>query len=221
MSKYHGIATKYRNYEFRSRHEAKYAVFFDLCGWRWSYEPVDLNGWIPDFRVGEKRTLVEIKPFTQFAQWKEEIVKIIRSGCSEDVLLLGEDPTWVNDDVQPSAPQFGYVLEFHKALDDDDKEFIVPQVANLHFGITEGNGKLGLCPMDAGWVNKIWRAPDTAYANKWSRVSLARDEIEEHLVEKWAEACNIAKWIPVEQKMTFITKPIDLSVLNAQSSQMQ
>lgn len=48
------IETKYKGYKFRSRLEARWAVFFDACGVKWEYEPegFDLgNGvyYLPDF----------------------------------------------------------------------------------------------------------------------------------------------------------------------------
>lgn len=48
------IPTKYKGYFFRSRLEARWAVFFDACGVEWEYEPegFDLgNGmyYLPDF----------------------------------------------------------------------------------------------------------------------------------------------------------------------------
>jgi hypothetical protein len=49
---YASIPTRYRDTEFRSRLEARWAAFADLAGWKWKYEPVDLNGWIPDFWFG-------------------------------------------------------------------------------------------------------------------------------------------------------------------------
>jgi len=45
------IRTKYNNVWFRSRLEARWAAVFDLVGWKWNYEPFDLNGWIPDFQL--------------------------------------------------------------------------------------------------------------------------------------------------------------------------
>jgi hypothetical protein len=49
------IETKYKGYRFRSRLEARWAVFFDTLGFQWEYEPegFDLNGvwYLPDFRV--------------------------------------------------------------------------------------------------------------------------------------------------------------------------
>lgn len=43
------IPTVYAGVQMRSRLEATWAAFFDQMGWKWSYEPVDLDGWIPDF----------------------------------------------------------------------------------------------------------------------------------------------------------------------------
>jgi hypothetical protein len=50
------IETRYKGYRFRSRLEARWAVFFDAVGIEWEYEPegFDLGdaGWyLPDFKV--------------------------------------------------------------------------------------------------------------------------------------------------------------------------
>lgn len=55
--------TNFEGTQFRSRLEARWAAFFDLKGWRWEYEPFDLDGYIPDFVILAKRPiLVEVKP---------------------------------------------------------------------------------------------------------------------------------------------------------------
>lgn len=58
------IPTTYNGVNFRSRLEARWAAFFDLCGWQWDYEPFDLDGWAPDFKltIGSVVALVEVKP---------------------------------------------------------------------------------------------------------------------------------------------------------------
>ena len=48
------IETRYKGYKFRSRLEAKWAVFFDACGIDWDYEPEGYNlgdgiYYLPDF----------------------------------------------------------------------------------------------------------------------------------------------------------------------------
>lgn len=54
MSMIKAIQTEYKGYLFRSRLEARWAVFFDACGAKWEYEPegYDLGGglrYLPDF----------------------------------------------------------------------------------------------------------------------------------------------------------------------------
>lgn len=64
------IETQYKGYRFRSRLEARWAVFFDALGLDWEYEPegFDLGpaGWyLPDFRMrtpGGQNIWYEIKP---------------------------------------------------------------------------------------------------------------------------------------------------------------
>lgn len=83
-----GIPTKYRSRRYRSRLEARWAAFFDLLGWRYEYEPFDLNGWIPDFvLIGEKDLLVEVKPTSEFPV--ETARKIDSADYLPRVLILG------------------------------------------------------------------------------------------------------------------------------------
>ena len=54
MSTLKPIQTSYKGYKFRSRLEARWAVFFDHCGVKWEYEPEGFeleNGqyYLPDF----------------------------------------------------------------------------------------------------------------------------------------------------------------------------
>lgn len=66
------IETRYKGYRFRSRLEARWAVFFDALGVAWEYEPegFELGGgarYLPDFRVHApvsrfERVWVEVKP---------------------------------------------------------------------------------------------------------------------------------------------------------------
>lgn len=62
------IETRYAGCHFRSRLEARWAVFFDVLGIEWQYEPEGFelpSGWyLPDFLVGREgalRAWIEIK----------------------------------------------------------------------------------------------------------------------------------------------------------------
>lgn len=66
MSKVKAIQTTYKGYKFRSRLEARYAVFFDVIGFRWEYEPegYDLGehgNYLPDFYLPDFNCWIEIK----------------------------------------------------------------------------------------------------------------------------------------------------------------
>jgi len=83
------IETKYKGYRFRSRLEARWAVFFDFLGIEWDYEPegFDLGEgvfYLPDFRLKGLDTngdeidfWVEIKPSSKSVsdEEKEKIEK--------------------------------------------------------------------------------------------------------------------------------------------------
>jgi hypothetical protein len=80
--------TEYQGRLFRSRLEARWAAFFDLIGWDWEYEPLDLEGWSPDFLIkGTEDILVEVKPITEIDY--DTCKKIDRAYPNGRVLLLG------------------------------------------------------------------------------------------------------------------------------------
>jgi hypothetical protein len=62
------IETKYKGYRFRSRLEARWAVFFDALDIQWEYEKegYELNvGWyLPDFWLPQVNMWAEVKPET-------------------------------------------------------------------------------------------------------------------------------------------------------------
>lgn len=75
------IETHYKGYHFRSRLEARWAVFFDALGIQWEYEHegYDLDGewylpdfWLPDFSVGLDGSSPSVHPYgrSMFAEVK-------------------------------------------------------------------------------------------------------------------------------------------------------
>ena len=107
----YAIPTRYKGIQYRSRLEARWAAFFDLAGWHVEYEPVDFNGWIPDFAIIESSLVyVEIKPTHVFPV--EVAQKIDRSGCEEDVLILGNILFPICEDPGSFYPGFGWLGEW-------------------------------------------------------------------------------------------------------------
>lgn len=91
------IETRYKGYRFRSRLEARWAVFFDALGVKWEYEKegYDLGdaGWyLPDFWLPEINAYVEIKGGKASDKDKAKCValkKCIGGWGSVDAILLG------------------------------------------------------------------------------------------------------------------------------------
>lgn len=105
------IETKYKGYRFRSRLEARWAVFFDALGIKWEYEPegFDLGGgchYLPDFKTTSPTGLVawyEVKPrgqencekFSLFSKWIRALEK------DDSCRLLSGDPVDVIETHRP------------------------------------------------------------------------------------------------------------------------
>jgi len=89
------IATTFNGVRYRSRLEARWGAFFELCGWSATYEPFDLGEWTPDFILhGNTRVLVEVKPILEVD--KDTCFKMERSALKADfhgdLLLVGIVP---------------------------------------------------------------------------------------------------------------------------------
>lgn len=86
-----GIPTMYRGVRMRSRTEARWAAMFDRLGWRWSYEPFDLNGYIPDFVItlGTGDLICEVKASDE--DFAEAELKLDCSSWEGNALIVGHD----------------------------------------------------------------------------------------------------------------------------------
>lgn len=89
------IQTEYRDYRFRSRLEARWAIFFDLVGIRWEYEIEGfwLDGktkYLPDFWLPQSSTMVEIKPFATPSRVETGKCKAV--SAKHQMLLICGDP---------------------------------------------------------------------------------------------------------------------------------
>lgn len=84
------IPTRYGGVNFRSRLEARWAAMFDLLGWQWDYEPLDLGGYIPDFvLLFDRPILVEVKPALARVDYAEAFTKIEASGWEHESWVVG------------------------------------------------------------------------------------------------------------------------------------
>lgn len=105
------IETSYKGYRFRSRLEARWAVFFDAIGVDWEYEPQGfefpgeaglVERYLPDFKI-TGNLFVEVKGSEdQFNQDRCRMENAIRAGLGT-LLILGEIPN----------PESGWGIHLH------------------------------------------------------------------------------------------------------------
>lgn len=85
------IPTEYAGVRFRSRLEARYAMFFDehKMGWEYEVEGIDLGGrwYLPDFWLPDSRTYLEVKgPLkerTDLVKLAQDRIDAETGGCAE------------------------------------------------------------------------------------------------------------------------------------------
>ena len=178
-----GIPTKYKGVWYRTRLEARWAVFFDLVGWHYAYEPCDLNGWIPDFLLSgiNEEIFVEVKPLTNFHAMtvSPHISKINKamysSGIKQDALLLGcilPRSEWNN-----SNHDLGYLGEYSEHFSYEG-EWLSWGRAEFH-----DRGGLGFCHAYQSFHNRI----TGEYDGNGGCGSYAP-------IDKWNKAGNIVQW---------------------------
>ena len=126
------IETEYKGYKFRSRLEARWAVFFDACGVKWEYEPegFDLGDglyYLPDFllhdvvcRYNQGNELMNLWVEVKGEMTPEDAFKIYK--FRNPILVFGNVPDgeeWWNmkdaiwdmnydSDYSSYAPLFGF-----------------------------------------------------------------------------------------------------------------
>lgn len=113
------IETVYNGYRFRSRLEARWAVFFDTLGIKYEYEleGFDLGsaGWyLPDFWLPQVKMWAEVKPF-EFSEVEKEKCRQLALQSGFSVLMLDGPPHqrnyWAFEPEDPECPPLcDYVL---------------------------------------------------------------------------------------------------------------
>lgn len=90
------IETKYKGYRFRSRLEARWAVYFDTIGLKWEYEPqgFDLDGmcYLPDFWFPQVHLWGEVKA-VGFSEDELERGRRLTVATGHEVLMLVGTPS--------------------------------------------------------------------------------------------------------------------------------
>lgn len=144
------IETVYQGYRFRSRLEARWAVFFDTAGIRWEYEKEgfelsDGTRYLPDFWLPDLNCWVEIKPE---GASDEQAVKVYQFADSVRSQYL-QDRNAARNDMSGRAALAEHVRDMANIMAklNSDLRTAVEIAEGLGFGET---------------VERVWRLVDVA-----------------------------------------------------------
>ena len=116
MSEIKAIETYYKGCRFRSRLEARWAVFFDAAGIKYEYEPDGFefyncetdttDRYLPDFYLPQFDCYAEVKPSVQkLIECQSKISCAIDFNSTpiseKGLLILGQIPYWEEDNINP------------------------------------------------------------------------------------------------------------------------
>lgn len=178
----HGIPTEYGGISFRSRVEAKWAAFFDELGWTWEYEPIDLEGYIPDFILMFKEPmLVEVKADMSLELLNRHTQKIDKTSWENNALIVGgaiyEDDRYpvlglARQDYGPESGSEGHDYDWSAA-----KMFKCAQCGNFSFFHLDGWWRCPVClhyegdghlvPVNWSEIQAMWRR--SGEKTKWTK----------------------------------------------------
>ncbi len=161
------IETKYNGYGFRSRLEARWAVFFDSLGIEYCYEHegFNVNGtwYLPDFWLPQFNCWAEVKPIT-FTQEQFALCYAIRSFLLLDGMpeikgyFYTNFPSW---DGGPTTCTAAY----HEYLGGSN-------FGRVHLGHSIGKGRLWFLfgeSMDDYWNEPMRRAKAAAWEARFDK----------------------------------------------------
>jgi len=167
-----GIPTTLKSRRYRSRLEAKWAAFFDLLGWKAEYEPLDCDGWIPDFAITTLTgfTLIEVKPVTLPTPDVYEKIDAANNGGYE-VVVVGLSPFQTRAGGIDSC--LGWISTRPNTCWRECLLHLVP--------MGDRSDPIGFGP--AGEACRITGEPDMLCVAELSDIEV-----------RWAEACNRVQW---------------------------
>lgn len=116
------INTEYKGYKFRSRLEARWAVFFDSIGTSWEYETegyefADGTRYLPDFSLSSKEIgtyFIEIKPNHAKVEEIHKASQLAKNFETVVMIMVGDPYESFMNSVKQSASisidQYGHIL---------------------------------------------------------------------------------------------------------------
>ena len=190
------IPTKYAGVQFRSRLEARWAAVFDLLGWKWEYEPIDLDGYIPDFILQfEQPLLVEVKPALAEADYHEAQHKIVASGWQGEAWIVGATLTTDCESAYAGYmrhPSFAPGVWWSAQIEWIPDAAVIPTDQALHPA-----GHWSPHTVEGQWGCRVHRDCTRKIYSSFARWNSPGKRVE--ILNVWREAGNITQWKPPQR----------------------
>lgn len=131
------IPTRYSGIVFRSRTEARWAVFFDSVGLRWEYEPEGYilgdTAYLPDFLLRDIKLFIEVKGGIPTADECEKCRRLAASTHTNVFCSMGAPKT-----------KGGLLFPAHPLLEDSEPEPGMSTIPQAFFAACRGCENLAL-----------------------------------------------------------------------------
>lgn len=131
MNTIKAIETHYKGYRFRSRTEARWAIFFDTLGIQWEYEKegYELDGerYLPDFWLSTVNMWAEVKPGPFDKRARRLVEKLAKHTGAEVLMLDGTPEVTEYVSVLPEGGTLSYLLSnYHNYPQDEHRFYCFP-----------------------------------------------------------------------------------------------
>jgi hypothetical protein len=191
-----------RGIQFRSRIEAQWAYIFEKLEWNWEYEPIDLDGYIPDFiiKFDDEEILIEIKGDTNI--WNKEVYKphadkILQSGWKGQFGILGSVYKITDDFHFIKRINIGKLYQNKWKLYDENHHILENDDIKYDDLIIVLSNKVNKYYIDGLEKKEILECP--LYERKDTF-----NDISEYFQKIWVEAKNKVQWKGIQNKNNFI-----------------
>lgn len=179
------IPTTFAGVQMRSRLEARWAAFFTNCGWKWTYEPFDTEGWAPDFTLHMPAgdIYVEVKPVLtpHVRSVFIDVARPLVTSVGARALLVGSSLDFMNGCCDSALIGVG----IGKGAYDDGDDIGIGCCGGRNGRQLCHNGMVSMSPNGADYT--CWVCDEYDGNPSHDAVTAGVDAL-------WADACNRSQW---------------------------
>lgn len=186
------IETRYKGHRFRSRLEARWAVFFDNAGIEWEYEPEgfelpDGTRYLPDFYLPSMNFYAEIKPYREGAYEElKKVFKFVKTRVIDAIIILPNIP---NPEIGPPSFPVAYYEVFEKDAYMAYLSFEGSPMAKRRYEVTDYEGRSA-----ENWLGECFGGAEH-FGAYYAESMFARTDYTSYPEDLWIESTIYESYI--------------------------